>query len=104
MSVLGKGIETMNDWKPTHKTRAGVEVMARREQLCMRVLPLNDAINSGALFGHAEFAALFEPIPRPVMVEIPLELAKRLETLTPDGHACAALSAAIRAAEQENET
>jgi hypothetical protein len=96
----------VNDWKPNYRTKPGVEIMARREQLCWRVLPIDDEMSSGALFGRSEFDALFEPIPRPRMVEIPLETAMNIKTTwadpdSPEGFAATALLAAIRAAEQE---
>jgi hypothetical protein len=70
----------VNDWKPTHKTRPGVEVVAKCEP------EYGTGICRIGADGHAsyfrlysgDFAALFEPIPRPKMVEIPLELARAI--------------------------
>jgi hypothetical protein len=55
-----------------------------------------------AVFNDKEMAALFEPIPRPKTVEIPLELAQAIWS---HGGVCGKwytmLDAAIRAAEKE---
>lgn len=73
----------MGPFKGTHRTRAGVEVMAVREdpRHCVRVywrIPGDQ--HSDALYTSLGFAALFEPIPTQVTVEITLAMARKLNS------------------------
>jgi len=95
-----------SDWKPTHVTRAGVEVMASgigESQNCKRaIFGVGDGLTSDVLCTSAGFDALFEPIPKPKMVEIPVAKAKEmLATLKRQALTWDDLSDAIAAAEKE---
>lgn len=71
----------MGPFNGTHRTRAGVEVMAVREdpRHCVRAYwPIPGEQTANALFTPLGFAALFEPIPTPVMVEITLTIQARV--------------------------
>jgi hypothetical protein len=98
-------IAKMSDWNPTHRTRPGVEVIATKEagSLCMRAYwNIEGDQRTDGLFTGMGFAALFEPIPKPSIVKIPLEVARRIERSGPcDTEDWNALQAAILAAEQE---
>lgn len=92
----------MSDWKSTHRTKPGVEVEISKESGIYRVRVLNDGLSTGNVFTEIECKALFEPIPKPVVVELPLETAKRLFQFKPlDTSEWNGLGNAIRAAEQE---
>jgi hypothetical protein len=93
----------MNDWKPNYRTRPGVEVMAHVGQDGGYREVRTRGAGTGLLCNLAEFAALFEPIPKPKMVEIPLELAMRIQWSSSKEDSDAII-AAIRAAEQEQTT
>jgi hypothetical protein len=77
---------------PTHRTRAGVEVIKvaipLSERFYARFLGLE---GQGVLFSREEFDALFEPIPKPATVTIPLDLARHLNdhSFTVSGCSCA---------------
>jgi hypothetical protein len=70
----------MTDFKPTHRTRAGVEVEAGLDGACIRVKMTNalPARTYGVLLYEDEFETLFERIPVEKTVTITLKLAKRL--------------------------
>lgn len=93
-----------NEWKPNYRTRPGVEVMATLERGLWRAKSANlGDILSGAHCDPAEFTALFEPIPQPVMVKIPLDVARLLAIRNNSKwDRCAELDDAIAAAQREN--
>jgi hypothetical protein len=91
----------MNDWKPNYRTRPDVEVFAHVGQDGGYCEVHTRGAGTGLLCKLGEFAALFEPIPKPKMVEIPLEVAKKIWESRADGETQAAFLAAILAAEQE---
>jgi hypothetical protein len=79
-----------------------VEVEARREGLLQHVDIVSDGISIGTVLNEKEFAALFEPLPKPEMVEITLATAIfARDCLQRAGVQLSTLDAAIRAAKQE---
>jgi hypothetical protein len=89
----------MNEWRTTHRTKAGVEVVVRREVALWRVDIVPDGISTGALFNNVELEALFEPIPRPPAVTIPLDVASRYWNQQDSDADHVTMLAAIQAAE-----
>jgi hypothetical protein len=95
----------MNNWKPNYRTRPGVEVMAHVGQDGGYREVRTRGAGTGLLCNLAEFAALFEPIPKPKMVEIPLGVATALRDILKRGDIFdVTFDAAILAAEQEQTT
>ena len=66
--------------KATHRTKAGVEVAMedRHDGYLYAKIVCDKPTPTGAMFNQSEFNALFEPIPPPKMVTIPLHDAKLL--------------------------
>ena len=90
----------MSDFVPTHRSRAGVEVKATRYPNGNWHYELTRDV--GCCCGPIFFDALFEPIPKPLMVRFPLTMAKAM--LQWSWMSCferEALQAAIAAAEKE---
>ena|SRR3990172_6020347 len=69
-----------NSSKPTHRSKGGVEVIVSKQHTgfpCMRVV-IPNVRGTGWLLNSPEFDALFEPIPPPGTVTMPLTLARAL--------------------------
>lgn len=94
----------MNNWKPTHRTRPGVEVRLEMSPTGLLCLSWDGSSDLIASFDESEAAKLFEPIPQPVMVEIPIDTARTLRHHWPlDSEINAILSVAIGSAERERD-
>ena len=68
-----------SEFKATHRTRAGVEVMSimrGSDNYCYAKLP--GKIGGGACCNPDEFAALFELIPQPETVEVSIPVLKHI--------------------------
>lgn len=68
----------MDDFKPKHRTRAGVEVVAWEDNGRIRVKRRVSDCSPGMVYDLTEFKAMFERIPVEKTVTITLKLAKRL--------------------------
>jgi hypothetical protein len=93
----------VNEFVATHRTKAGVEVEITKESGIYRVRVLNDGISTGNLFSEIEYKAVFEPIPKPKMVELPIDLARIIleKARMIDPEHVEALRLLVAAAEQE---
>lgn len=65
----------MSDFKANYRTKAGVEVVADKGTSGYRIRGKVGWFNA---IDSEVFEALFEPIPKPKMVEIPLDLARAI--------------------------
>ena len=94
----------MSEFKPTHRSKADVEVHAYRspDGHWLVEVPCTNP-GGGACFRPKEFDLLFNPIPKPKMVKIPLLLARHLSVPRPWGPGDQAADDALRAAIAEAE-
>lgn len=95
----------MNEWTATHRSRQGVQVMLTAPCGGYKMV----LTKPGRLFIQVpsdQFDALFEPIPRPVMVAIPMAVAMGIKR-NADAYINAGdldvLGAAIEAAQKETD-
>jgi hypothetical protein len=91
----------MNEFVATYRTKAGVEVMLVPGLSVFRAIPEVEFLagRSGVLCATHDIAALFEPIPRPPTVTIPLDVASRYWNQQDSDTDHVTMLAAIQAAE-----
>jgi hypothetical protein len=91
----------MDDFEANYQTRPGVKVMVKPSQTSSIYRVYINPAEFVACTSH-ELSALFEEIPKPVMVTIPLDGAIALQsTLANEGITSGLLDAAIAQAERE---